>query len=251
MQKMFPHPWTPVRVPKVQAARRQATSLGGLAALEKLQKREQELIHINRLRAIGGCAAVLISCALMPFFAEWIFRISGNLRPKGAGTVPDPRQFGLVLDGLLLIVTIPMAIAVSQRSRSRMVNEFLDTGMRPSGTRDNPLIRLGAMVVMLGFLYGEFLIVDAIRFLLLCIRLRNVDRFRAALVLAKLFAEPAGIDPRALLEVGENPLHLRQILGYLMAYEWADISPQGDWLGALSPSKRELRHASNGLFEAG
>jgi hypothetical protein len=104
------------------------------------------------------------------------------------------------------------------------------------------------IVAMLGLLYGEFLIIDAIKFLSLCVRVRDVDRYLAAIILEMLFAEPKGIDPRALLQIGENPLHLRHTLGYLMAYEWADISPQGDWLGLLSSSNRELRHANKAMF---
>ncbi len=249
MQNVVSHPWTPVRAPKVRATKRQVTSLGALAALAKLHEREHELMHLNRSRFLGGSVVVLISCAALPAFAEWILRESRNINLNAAESSSDFASLCLALDICLLLFTVPLAIAVSAPSRSRLVNQFLDSGTRSSGANDNPLIRILVIFVTLGLLYGEFLIVDAMRFALLRIRLRNADRHRAALILAKLFIEPAGIEPRKLLEFGENPLHLRQTLAYLMAYEWADISPQGDWITFLSSSKRELRHARNGLFE--
>ena len=63
-----------------------------------------------------------------------------------------------------------------------------------------------------------------------------------------LVTEPKGIDPRALLQVGENPLHLRHNLGYLMAYEWADVSPKGDWLGLVSRLQGENCGMHKGRF---
>jgi hypothetical protein len=251
MQNEASHPWTPVRVPRVQVAKRRVTSLGALAALGKLHEREHEIIHANILRGVAGCVVVLMSCAALPVFAEWILRESGKINPNAAKSSPDLSSLCLALDLFLLLFTVPLAIAVSALSRSRLVNQFLDSGTRSSGTNDNPLVRFLVILVTLGLLYGEFLVIDAMRFAVLRIRLRNVDRHRAALILAKLFAEPAGIDPRTLLEFGENPLYLRQTLGYLMACEWADISPQDDWITFLSSSKRELRHARNGLFEFG
>jgi hypothetical protein len=242
-------PFSPVRAPKIRVARRPPASLSALAALENLQERENELAHSNRNRALSGIAIVIISSIALPLVLEWLFQIHRNLRPSFSDRSPDAESLGLILDGFILVGTLPMAIAVGASSRSKLANQFLDSGTRPRGANDNPLMRLALMIIMLGFLYGEFLIVDSIRFGLLRIRLQAVDRHRAALILAKLFTEPAGIDPRTLLALGENPLHLRQILGYLMAYEWADISPRGDWLGAISPSKRELRHAKNALFE--
>jgi hypothetical protein len=76
------------------------------------------------------------------------------------------------------------------------------------------------------------------------------DRHRVAVILQMLVSEPTGIDPRLLFQAGENPLHLRHTLAYLMAYEWADISPTGDSLTLLSPSRRHLRQAKSALFAA-
>src|ERR1700722_16400854 len=110
MPKMVPLPWTPGQAPKVHAAKRQATSIGALAALEKMHDRECELTHINRLRALGGCATILISCTVMPLCMKEILQLSVKLHPDGAGLSGNPIAIGLGMDGILLLFTIPFAI---------------------------------------------------------------------------------------------------------------------------------------------
>ncbi len=100
------------------------------------------------------------------------------------------------------------------------------------------------ILILLGLLYGEFLVIDAIKSAWLNHRLRHVDRHRSTIILAKLFADPTGVDPRLLLQPGESPLHLRQTIAYLIANDWADISPHGDRLTLVSPARRALREYS-------
>jgi hypothetical protein len=249
--KINTHPWSPVIAPKVRVAKRRAVSLGAMKALEGMERREGDLKAANRIRAVRGCAVIAVSVfVVIPILLRQVMRFEAvmhNVVEKDAGEI---WQLVMAFDAMLLVFTFPIAVITNRESRSKRINEFLDTGTRATGSNDNPFVRIVLVICMLGLLYGEFLIVDAIGSLWLRFRLRDVDRYRVAVILEMLVAEPRGIDPRLLLRMGENPLHLRHTLGYLMAYEWADISAEGDNLWLLSPAKRELRHAKAGLFEA-
>lgn len=124
-----------------------------------------------------------------------------------------------------------------------MVDQFLAAGRHPTGCNDNAFLRWALMIALAGVLFGEFLLIDAFKSWLLRRRLRSVDRYRAAMILAALMTSHAGIDPRPLLRHGENPVALRRMIAYLLACEWADISPAGDHLILLSPARRALREA--------
>jgi len=93
-------------------------------------------------------------------------------------------------------------------------------------------------------LYGEFLVIDAVKSWCVRFRLRTVDRYRAATILGALMTNYAGIDPRLLLRHGEDPMALRRTIAYLLACEWADISAAGDHLLLLSPARRALREGA-------
>ena len=224
---------------------------GSRRRLERMERREEELKAANRVRAAKGCAVIAaLVFVVIPILLRQVMRFEAVMHNVVEWDTPEIWQLVICLDAMLLVFTFPVAVITNRESRSKRINEFLDTGTRATGSNDNPFIRIVLVICMLGLLYGEFLIVDAISSLWLRIRLRDVDRHRVAVILEMLIAEPRGIDPRLLLRMGENPLHLRHTLGYLMAYEWADISAEGDYLWLLSPAKRELRHAKAGLFEA-
>jgi hypothetical protein len=245
MQRIVALPWSPVLSAKVRPPKRQAVSLGALAAMERLRERERELAKSNRLRALGGCLTLAFTFATGFLLLSWMLRLSLPVRIEATPEPPNLLGGSLAIEAILLVLAIPIAIAVRPRSRSDVVNKFLETGGHSGDTRDNPLLRWALTIIMLGFLYGEFLIVDSVKSAFLRLRLRNVDRHRGAIILHALLTEPRGIDPRLLLQLGENPLHLRHTLAYLIAHEWADISPHGDWLTLVSQSRRQLRRAQN------
>jgi hypothetical protein len=248
MQRIVSLPWSPVRAPKVRPARRSPASIAACRALELMRDRENELAKQNRVRAIGGFAVLVGSCVANYFCLKLAVKFSGESDGPSPQRLHDSIPFALMFSGLLILITFPIAIFTRPRSRSDVVNQFLEHGTRSSGSNDNPFVRAWLAIMMLGLLYGEFLIVDAGKFLSLRVRLRDVDRHRVAVILQMLLADPRGIDPRPLLQIGETPLHLRHTLAYLMAYEWADISPQGDRLDLVSKSKRDLRNARKSLY---
>jgi hypothetical protein len=211
--------------------------------MESLFERERELANSNRLRAFGGCLTLAFTFAAGLLLLSRMLRFSLLLHIEATPEPPNPLGVSLAIEAVLLAGAIPIAIVVRPRSRSDVVNQFLETGHHYGGTKDNPLLRLALTIIMLGFLYGEFLIVDSVKSVFLRLRLRNVDRHRSAIILHALLTEPRGIDPRVLLQFGEDALHLRHTLAYLIAHEWADISPHGDWLTLVSQSRRQLRRA--------
>jgi hypothetical protein len=249
VQKIVSYPFAPVRAPKVLPAKRKPASLGAMAALRQMDEREAKLKRANALRAIGGCIVIAAAAAAMLGFVLLYVRLAVHPDDKPLPDVRSTRNFALGIDAFLAVMLIPVAIFTKPQSRSDRVNQFMDYSSRPAGQNDGAVVRLVLLIVMLGMLFGEFLLIDAVQFVLLRIRLRHIDRHRAALILEMLLANPRGIDPRLLLQIGENPLHLRATLAYLMAYEWADISPHGDWLELLSATKRDLRHAQNSLLD--
>ncbi len=146
-----------------------------------------------------------------------------------------------LIDGTLVALTLPLALALRKESRADVAEQLLDSSTESSGGRDNPLAAFALIIIFLGFLYGEFLVIDALKTMWVRAKLRGVDRHRAAVILAKLAVEPVGIDPRTLLLHGENPFHLRQVLAYLVVSEWADVSPRGELLTLVSPAQRAFR----------
>jgi hypothetical protein len=203
----------------------------------------------RRWRAIGGIAIIATLCAAgVPAITELALKLSQTLNPDPSRPARSIALLCLGIDAILLLVTFPFAIFVSRHSRSAVVNQFLEEGSRCNSSHDNPLLQFALILASIGLLYGEFMLIDAIRFLLLCARLRDVDRHQAALVLAMVAAEPRGIDIDSLTGTGENPLPIRRVLVYLMAYELADIPPNSNAVEILSPAKRELRHAENSAF---
>ena len=148
-----------------------------------------------------------------------------------------------VVGSVVIGCTFPIALLTRKTSRADTVDQFLEQSVRSNGDNCDPFIRSALVVGLVGTLYGEFLIIDVIKSLLVRLRLRSVDRYRAATILGALMTNHAGIDPRLLLRHGEDPLVLRRTIAYLLACEWADISPAGDHLLLLSPARRALREA--------
>jgi hypothetical protein len=245
VQKIVSYPFAPVRAPKVLPAKRKPALLGAMAALRMMDAREAKLKRTNGLRAIGGGLVIAGAAAAMLGAMLAIARIHSALYGNPIPTDNDLISFALGIDATILLVTFPVAYFTKPKSRSDRVNQFMEYAGRPTVLNEHPLVRALLIIIALGMLLGEFLVIDTIQFLSLRIRLRNADRHRAALILEMLHANPRGIDPRLLLRLDENPLHLRSALAYLMAYELADISPHGDWLQLLSATQRDLRHAQD------
>ena len=199
MQKIVSFPFAPVRAPRVLPAKRKAASIGALAALRQMDEREAKLKRANVLRAIGGCVVIAAAAAAMLGFMLLYVRLTLHRDDKPLADARSTRNFALVIDAILAVMLIPVAIFTKPRSRSDRINQFMDYASRPAVQNDNVIARIVLVIVMLGMLLGEFLVIDAIQFLLLRIRLRQIDRHRAALILEMLLANPRGIDPRLLL----------------------------------------------------
>jgi hypothetical protein len=248
---MISIPWSVVRAPKIIPVKRPPIEVGAISRLDDLESREREIEGQNRRRLGFGCIIVaLIVGIVIPVIFRWILHVHSIAANAQDVSLRDIQPLIAAIDVCLLAVTFPIAALTAPKSRAQRINQFIESGTRCSGANDNVLIRIVVMLLMLGLLFGEFLVIDAIRSHWLRIRLRHVDRHRAALILQMLVNNPCGIDPRFLVRVGENPMHFRTILAYLMAYEWADISCKGDCLTLLSPAKRELKHAAEGFFAA-
>ena len=250
MQPITSLPWTPVRAPRVIPRNHRPVSLGAISKLSALENRERSLKQKNRMRIVVGFAIIAVmSGIVVPGLLILLTRVQLHSQTAAHPNSVNLRAIALPIDLAMFVITFFIAALTARNSRSAQINQFLETGTRPAGSNDNPLVRLIIMLAMLGFLFGAYLITHGIASLWLRFRLRDVDRHRVAIILQMLSNDPKGIDPRRLLQFGENPLHLRHTLGYLMAYEWADISPKGDWLTSLSPASRELRQAAAGLFQ--
>jgi len=152
-----------------------------------------------------------------------------------------PAFLALAFSIVLVAVTFVIAAFTRKQSRSDVAKQVLDSGMHSGGSSANPLLGVVIALVMLGLLYGNFLVIDAVKATWVRHRLRAVDRHRAATILAMVFSQPADIETRTLQRLGETAIHLRTALAYLIAYEWVDISADGRYLRFLSPAKRVLR----------
>lgn len=104
-------------------------------------------------------------------------------------------QLGIALSAVLLAGTSILAIVTRQNSRSDMINQFIETGTRSQGPQSDPFTAMLLIIITPALFQGEFLIIDAIKSTLLRIRLHNVDRHRAAVILATLLEHPTGLEP--------------------------------------------------------
>jgi hypothetical protein len=249
---MVPIPWSEVRAPKIIPLKRPPIEIGAMARLDDLGWREHEIKVQNRRRLGIGCAIIAsITGIVVPLIFRWMeYAQSIKMNVRDDLTLREVLLIVGAINAILLAVTFPLAVFTAPKSRSQRINEFIDSGSRTYGPTDSSLTRIIFTFLMLGLLLGEFLVIDGIRSHWLRIRLRHVDRHRAALILQMLMDQPCGIDPRSLIRIGENPRQFRQILAYLMTYEWANISSKGNCLTLLSPAKRQLKHAEEGFFAA-
>jgi hypothetical protein len=232
-------PFTPVRPPRVRPIAKRMLSLTSLSALEKCQRREHELARRNRLIFSAGLGMIVVTLAALQLVAMALWHIAD---PRSHP--PINRKALLEVASTLLLLTLLVAVFIRKPSRADFANQIIESGNRPSGGNDNPLVRWVMILILLGLLYGEFLLIDALKAMWVNFRLRNVDRHRSAVILAMLLQHPTGVDPRLLLLHGESPLHLRQVIAYLVINEWADISRHGDRLTLVSPARRALREYS-------
>jgi hypothetical protein len=225
--------------PKLRRFPKRRDSLVAVGALSQLMERECSLRRRDARRFVIGW--VIVAGAVLAFTAFGLTYIS--IGAPGSPPLGFARAMGVV-GSVLVACTFPIALLTRKASRADMVDEFLNHGSRSSGGNDDPFIRLLLTIAMAGSLYGEFLVIDAVKSWWVRVRLRTVDRYRAATVLGSLMTNHAGIDPRMLLRHGESPLALRRTIAYLLACEWADISPAGDHLLLLSPARRALRESA-------
>jgi len=248
-------PFSPVKPWRLPPRRQRSPTLAAVAALHHLEQREAELRRTNRLRFFGGCGVLLAVAGASLLAVAWWTSAARRLPPRPAWAVADPSlpvpwtrrpaaelsRDVLSLDGVLAVLMLPIAVLTRQTSRADVANQILDHGCRGGGGSD-PFTRIVLAVMAVGLLWGEFLILDAAKSAWVAVRLRGVDRHRAALVLAMVRADPTGIDPRLLLRAGERPIQLRRLIAYLVVNEWADVTRHGDRLTLVSPARRALRH---------
>jgi hypothetical protein len=224
---------------------RASTSSNAVKARVQIARRETTVRQKNYLRLAGGLLIIAAASGavfgLVVVVAAHVLKASDEsvARPMSRG---DASQAAFIAVAAVFLLTFLVALCTRKESRSDAISQFLETGNRSSVSDENPLASFVLMIAMLGVLYGQFLIIDTIKAAWLGFRLRKADRDRAAVILGILFSTPAGIDPRQLLRMGEDPIALRETCAYLMTYEWVDISPAGDHLNLLSPAKRALKH---------
>jgi 4-amino-4-deoxy-L-arabinose transferase-like glycosyltransferase len=214
-------------------------------ALERMTRREAELRRANLNRMALGVGIVLGVLAVGIWGAvAFVVHIANKTPPvyQPNEHPVSPLRIALFVTGGLLAVTFLMAIFTRKESRSDVANQVMESGSRGGGCHDNPLLRLYLMIVMLGMIYGEFLIVDAIKATWVRTRLRTVDRQRAAMILGTVLSQVMDVETGTLRTIGESPMDLRQVLAYLIEYEWVDISADGNCLSLVSPARRALRH---------
>jgi hypothetical protein len=231
---------------QIAAPTQRSASLSLLASqsMDKLSRRERELARSNALRYLAGIAIVAgVLCIFTwatPRLAWFRMHFLDPIESESTGKVIPLRPLLLIEAGLCLM-TFVLAILTRKESRADMVDEFIRTGSRSNGSKDDPVVRWALMLFLLGLLQGEFLLIDAMKLSWLRLRLASVDRSRAAMILARLLKEPAGLEPHALMLPGETTDQFRKTIAYLMACEWGDISARGDHFMLLSPAKRALR----------
>jgi hypothetical protein len=238
-------PWSVVKPPIVRPTPRPSLALTALKARDQLRWREEEFRRSNRMRALNGVLVVVGVIAIgtpLLWGVLWYLHAVHDLEHYRE----MPGRLWLLIDGVLLLCTVPLALLTRRKRRSDMVREFLQSGSRGCGSE--PLLGFTLALVCAGLFYGEFLIIDSLVTTFLRIRLRDVDRTRAASILAALFVDPRGLDPRTLLRHGEQIENLRFTLAYLMEYEWIDLAAEGDYVNLLSPAKRALRHCPDASF---
>jgi len=223
---------TPEQIAPAKA--RHPQSERSVVALDLLRKRERDAARRTRRLFLSGVALLL---GVPPIVLGALWRLAPHIAPPSK---PEPVQ--LVYIGLALtVIASALALSVHKESRADLVQQYIDSGSHSSGTTGNPLVRWLLVLLMIGSTYGALICIDAAKTAWLRLRLRRVDRYRAASVLALLQSTPAGVDPRRLLLHGENSLAFRRTLAYLVIHDWANISPRGDHLVALSPARRHLR----------
>jgi hypothetical protein len=228
---------TPERL--ARAAARTPPSLRGLHALDRLDQRESAAGLRNARLLATGVALVIAVAALLVFGMN-------ALRVRFAPHAREGQTILLSIAAGMALLSFLIALSAKRESRADVINQFIETGSRSTGGgNDNPLVSWSVALAFVGMLYGAFMTVDAIKSMWLRARLRDVDRFRAADILARLIDSPQGIDPRPLLRHGEDARALRRVIAYLMTYDWADISPAGDHLVLLPTWRRSMREQSS------
>jgi hypothetical protein len=234
-------PFAPVRPWRVKPLAKPVLSKVALSAFEKCREREDQLRLRNLKILIAGMAIIFAVLLVTPFAILFVLRWFTLMHPQNPDPINPPREFFTIFESAMLGVTFIITLRVAKKSRADVASQFLQSGNQMSGANDGAMARLLVALLLCGLLYGEFLVIDAGKMALMNYRLRNVDRHRAAIILAKLFVDPTGVDPRQLLQHHESPAHLQLTIAYLIVNEWADISPHGDRLILISNAKRALR----------
>jgi len=89
-------------------------------------------------------------------------------------------------------------------------------------------------------LTGPRWIISGFRRLRLDWRLRNLDRDRAAQMLADLLALSSGTDPKKLAQPGESMDQLDPVLAYLVSFDWVGLTTTMDRVYVYSESRETL-----------
>ena len=203
-----------------------------------LGRRERALFRREAIRFSAGVAVILASMAItfgVVVFASQFLRGTG--RPM---TMEDQKRSAPMLIGLLTTCSIPIAVFTRKESRSDLAEQILREGAR-ANPNDNPAMRFLVCLALIGLVYGEFMVIDAIKAWWIRAKLRRVDRDRAAVILAILVTRPEGCAPGETLRHGEPVARLRQVLAYLITFEWIEVSRDSQHMMLLSPAKRALK----------
>ena len=217
------------------------SSLLAHQCLSRMRSRERRTRNLNRLRALAGIAIVSLLLAVLPRLIIKAAHFFDALPPDDPQLALATWQF-IAIDAGLLLLTFPVALASHRDSRNDSIYQFMDDSAHfRTQSADDLALRVVLTLGCLGLFPGEFLLIDAAKDAALRFRLRRVDRERAALILAALHTNPAGLDPRLLLQHRERPEDFRNVIAYLLTYHWADLSPNADHLTLLSPARRALK----------
>jgi hypothetical protein len=222
--------------PPLSATRpRPRKTLTAADILSMIELREADLARRNRRLLLIGLAILCgVPAIMLTMFGTWIVRYQS--RPVAEVSTVMGGVAGVTASFSLLLAPF-----IRRGSRADAIQSFLDG--RHASCNDNPLVRLLVGLMLAGALFGAFICVDALKTTLLKLRLRGagVDRIRCATVLKELLEHDAGVAPHLLMRYGEDAYEFRRTLAWLMIHHWADLSPRGDHVMLLSPSRRALR----------
>lgn len=186
----------------------------------------------------------MVFVALPLIYAFIVYMSHGGAAGRadvGDGIREHPLRIVFECNLVIAILVAPAALFTRKESRADLVEVYLQKGHASPESADGSIGQMILGLALLGVIYGEFLIIDALKNVRLNVKLRRVDRTRAATILMETLRHTAGLETGGLLKWREDPISLRSTIGFLIAQEWVEVSRDGRRLYARSDAMRALR----------